>query len=248
MEVNVQSEGGLIIRYTGSGDGWGVVASAKQEGNPINLEPASTADMLTWSTATAASPGSHEMNESTIKPVTVAADAKNITNNKYVVKHTFEIRATNASADTKGLYIKSATVTANQQVNKALRIGIIASGTGVAADGGKFILAPVRVGDTLPTNDYKVYTATGAGPTYTATEVTDVVHWVDVGDDARILGDDVSVPASSDSDVITVAIYIWFEGEEEALFSDNVHAAESLKISLDFTTDTLTPISTGTGA
>ena len=86
MEVNVQSEGGLIIRYTGSGDGWGVVASAKQEGNPINLEPASTADMLTWSTATAASPGSHEMNESTIKPVTVAADAKNITNNKYVVK------------------------------------------------------------------------------------------------------------------------------------------------------------------
>lgn len=238
MSVNVQSTGGLLIKYSGEGDGWGQTASAKPVTEKL-LKPTSTKDMTVWSTATAAAPGNYAMADETIKPVTVADDA-NITNNDYVLKHTFYIRSTgNTDGGTKGLYISNVNVTAQQELNMSMRIGIVASYSG--NEKARFIMAPITVGSATVTDNYTVYTAKpveGETGKYTPEAVSGAVSLTQVGTSAAILDASTAVPGNSDSDYVKVSVFIWYEGQDEHLYSDNVHANEGLNITLEFSSNT----------
>ena len=238
MNVNVQSTGGLLIKYSGEGDGWGQTATAKPTTEKL-LKPTSTKDMTTWSTATAAAPGNYAMADGTIKPVTVSTTDGNITNNDYVLKHTFYIRSTgNTDGGTKGLYVSNVDVTAEQELNMSMRIGIVSSYKGRALS--SFIMAPIKVGSGTVTDNYPVYTATpvtGQSGKYTATEAG-TVTLTKVGTSAVILPATEAVPGNSDSDYVTVSVFIWYEGQDEHLYSDNVHANEGLRITLEFSSNT----------
>lgn len=239
MNVNVQSTGGLLIKFAGEGDAWGVTATATPSTN-VNLKPASTADMATWCTATAAAANDEAMEDGTIAPVTVGT-GENLSN-EYVLKRTFYIRATgNSDSGTKGLYVKEVNVTGKgtagavaQEHNMALRVGIVATST---AGNATFIMAPVQVGSTSKTDGYTVYKATGDEAPYTkATAGTVTLKNPD--DDAVILGSTVPVPGNADNNYVSVSIFVWYEGEDAHLFSDNIKANENLSISLTFASNT----------
>ena len=242
MNVNVVSSGGLLIKYTGSGDGWGVIATATPSGN-VDLKPASTADMTTWCTATASLPTGFGMNEGTIAPVAGTSEAN--FSGSYFIKRTFQIRATgNADNGTKGLFVKEVQVTGKgaegavgQELNMALRVGIHATyGSGASATDVNFIMAPVQVGSTAKTDGYTVYKATGDAPPYTK-ETAGTVTLKTPSSDAIIVPSTDPVPGNSDDNVVNVEIFIWYEGEDRHLYSDNVHANENLSVSLVFATN-----------
>lgn len=246
MSVNVQSTGGLLIKYNGTSDAWGQTATANM-GTKLLL-PASTADMKVWSTATAAAPGSHEMNDATIAPVTVADTTPSITDNNYLVKQTFLIRSTgNTDGGTKGLYVQDVVVSAAQELNMSLRLGIVARYKG--AEKARFIMAPITVGQATPTNNYTVYTAEeidGQPGKYTPQAVATPVSITAKGTSAAILSSSTPVPGNSDTDYVEVSIYIWYEGEDEHLYSDNVRANEKLDISIVFSSNSTSSTSTTT--
>ena len=246
MSVNVQSTGGLLIKYNGTSDAWGQTATANM-GTKLLL-PASTADMKVWSTATAAAPGSHEMNNATIAPVSVADTTPSITDNNYLVKQTFLIRSTgNTDGGTKGLYVQDVVVSAAQELNMSLRLGIVARYKG--AEKARFIMAPITVGQATPTNNYTVYTAQeidGQPGKYTPQAVATPVSITAKGTSAAILDSSTPVPGNSDTDYVEVSIYIWYEGEDEHLYSDNVRANEKLDISIVFSSNSTSSTSTTT--
>ena len=245
------SEGGLIIRYKGRNDGWGVTTSANMTG-PVDLLPTSTYDMTTWAYAKAEGPNASKMNDDTIIPVTLP-NTDNFTNNDYVVKHTFEIRSTNTPC--AGLYLEEVAVTdgsgnaVGQVHNVALRVGIVASyyenSTATSPVTTKMITAPVTVKSTSATTPYQTYYAKTAesGTGYTKAAYTDasgvntpVTLTTPGNSTAQIIPADNKVPGGADDskNLVTVAVYIWYEGEDANLYSDNVHAAEDLKITLKF--------------
>lgn len=237
MNVNVQSTGGLLIKYSGEGDAWGQTASAKPVTEKL-LKPTSTKDMTVWSTATAAAASNYAMNDDTIKPVTVAT-GNNIIDNDYVLKQTFFIRSTgNTDNGTKGLYVKDVRVTAEQELNMSMRIGIVAKyGDTPLAN---FIMAPIKVGGATVTDNYTVYEAKLKSGTTDQYEPNSLgtVTLVEKGESAAILEAGTAVPGNSDSDYVTVSVFVWYEGQDEHLYSDNVHANEGLQITLEFSSNT----------
>lgn len=245
MNVNVQSTGGLLIKYSGEGDAWGQTASAKPVTEKL-LKPTSTYDMTKWSTATASAASNFAMNTDTIAPVTLGTD-NNITDNDYVLKQTFFIRSTgNTDNGTKGLYVKDITVTANQELNMSLRIGIVAKYG--STDKANFIMAPIKVGSATVTNNYDVFEAklkAGETDKYEPNKLG-TVKLTEKGLTAKILEPSEVVPGNSDSDYVTVSVFIWYEGQDAHLYSDNVHANEGLNITIEFASNTTS--ATGTAA
>lgn len=238
MNINVQSTGGLLIKFAGQSDGWGAIATASPSDN-VNLKPTSTCDMETWCTAIAAAANDEVMKDDTIAPVTIPNEIN--FSNDYVLKRTFYIRATgNSDSGTKGLYVKEVEVTGKgtdgavaQELNMALRVGIVATSS---SGNATFIMAPVQVGQTAKTSSYTVYKATGDSAPYTK-ETAGTVTIKEPNSTAIILDSDAPVPGNSDDNYVTVAVYVWYEGEDGHLYSDNINAEENLSISLTFATN-----------
>lgn len=254
MKVNVQSEGGLVIRYTGGDetDAWGITATAGMDDTP--LTPASTdMTMLKWATGEAGSSKSYHMNESTYKSVTdevYTGENKEFTANPYVVMKEFAIRSSNPSKECQGLYVKDVTVSAKYTLNTALRVGIkytIPSATsGTSATTGQFIMAPVVVTSkdanatkTEPTYSYKFVNVTNKTPgPNTIGDEEDVTAVKVTKSTTQIVADGTAV-TSSESKAILVQIFIWFEGQDKHLYSDNILGQETMDISVIFTSDTI---------
>ena len=251
MSVNVQSEGGLVIRYTGGdqSDAWGVIATAGMDTPP--LPPTSTdAKMLKWATGEAKSSAAYDMNESSYKSVTelVYPTATGVfTENPYVVMKEFEIRSSNPSQECDGLYVKQVDVSASFTLNTALRVGIkytIPSSSGGDPTTGQFIMAPVIVtasdgSKTTPTYAYQFVNVTNnENGTSTIGNKENVTAVTVEKANTQIVADSAKV--SSDlNKAVKVQIFIWFEGQDEHLYSDNILGQENMDISVIFSSNTI---------
>ena len=236
MQVNLTSEGGLVIRNKGDDDAWGVTATAKMAG-PQNLLPTSTKDMTQWTYAKAASSTKYNMDKTSYKVVTDDVIGNTgFKENKYVVMKEFQIRSSNPSIAAKGLTVKTVTVTktddkdATQDLSNSLKVGLrwnYAPETG-DTQSGYLIMSPLSIGEGGSTASY-AFVAPDDGTSATVTMKT-------AGTDATLLDNTVAVPSAT-SNPVNVQVYIWYEGQDSHLFSDNVNAAEGLKVSLEFTSD-----------
>ena len=243
MHVNVQSEGGLLIKFIGQNDQWGMTATAHMENDMKSLKPASTYNLKDWFTATAAQPGAYGMNEdSYIMAPGAELDANkqsSTADNQYFVMKQFKIRATNASS-VKGLKVSAVEINnqnnsaAQQELSSALRIALQYT---VGNNTSYFISAPVATGGSKTT--YTVYDVASSGSkpdksktgTHTVTLEELLNH--------QLIASTDDVPGT-DETAVTVNVYIWYEGQDPKLYSDNVHANEELSITLKFASDTVT--------
>lgn len=250
MQVNLVSEGGIVIRYGGEGDAWGLTATANMQKK--DLLPTSTSDMTVWTYAKAQYATGHEMNEATYQNVTdivVPASGFN-ENNPYVVMKEFHIRSSNETIAANGLSVKSVTVTkgdgndATQDISNSLKVGLrwTYAPTSGQAQSGNLIMSPLSVGDGQGTSSY-IFVAPGDpilddenNPTgYVELGANTTVNMKTAGSDATILEN--TVPIGSDAGhPVKIQVFIWYEGQDEHLYSDNVHAAEDLKVTIEFET------------
>lgn len=231
MNVKAQSEGGLAISY--GGEAWGTSASGGVT-DPIRLYPASTKDLATWSHATAEASGN---------PAAVQSSRQDITNtvvknggvpddNGYVLMREFQIRSTAADALSKGLYVKGVTVTgANQTMSTALRVGVRYVDSKNSGNNVAYIYGPVELNggtDTgnKPSDNYKWYR--DANDTQGSTVTLSVV-----GQTTSPILDDSTTISSETNSAVKVQIYVWFEGEDHNLFSDNFKT-ENLSVTVQF--------------
>lgn len=233
MSVNVKSEGGLAI--SADGNAWSTLADASLAIK--TLMPASTADFTKWSTATAASPSAKDADQTKREAITVSVPADGtLTNNNYVVAKKFQIRSSNPEQLANGLYVDSIDVKVNntapqKTMSTALRVGLECKVDENTTK--KFIFSPVAfdasVPENKPTDSYKFYEnvadTTGTPVTISTVGKTGGVI-VDAG---------TNVPNATAS-AIQVQVYIWFEGEDNNLYSDNLHV-EDLSITINFKSD-----------
>lgn len=235
MKVQVQSEGGLAISY--GGEAWATTATANMALK--KLFPASTNDLTKWVHATATAPNSYAaaakdyndvsgevFNTGTGTPKTLFKD------NDYVVLKEFLIRSTaqDTTSLAKGLFVKDIKVTttengkdvdAEKRLSTSLRVG-------VQCGDNSYIFGPVSVtadGSTSSaTDNYQVYNPDG-------TANGEVVKLATKGQTSVLVDSNTTITNANAG--IPVYIYIWFEGEDHQLFSDNMYL-ENLNVSVEF--------------
>ena len=233
MKVQAMAESGLAISHDGRV--WGSVSTSDRQEK--TLSPVSTKDLKNWYHATALAPsnfsaGTGEKRDNVTETVLPSGDFDD--NNTYVFRDKFEIRSTAAGENqSKGLYVKKITVTqgANENavektMSTALRVGVTYTATGANNTATK-IFAPVSLAsgaNNSPTKSYAVYDENGQqiGGDFTVDEFGATT--------SNLIG--ASTPISKD-EPISVFIYIWFEGEDHNLYSDNFNA-ENLNVSVEF--------------
>ena len=231
MKVQAQSEGGLAISYDGKA--WGTSASGGVT-DAVRLYPASTKDLANWSHATA---------EKSSNPAAVQASRKDITdtvvkdnavpdNNGYVLMREFKIRSTAADALSKGLFVKDVTVDgASRTMSTALRVGVRYVDANNAGNNKAYIYGPVELnGGTedgnKPSDNYKWYKDASDN---TGSPVT----LAKVGETTSPILDEGTTISADTAAAVKVQIYVWFEGEDHNLFSDNFNT-EGLNVTVQF--------------
>lgn len=232
MKVQAQSEGGLVISY--GGEAWGTSASANMTATK-KLLPTSTNDLTEWVHASAKAANSFAAAASSYTDVSEdifdtgegTLETRFKEANNYAVMKKFLVRS--SSKDTanlsKGLFVKDIKVTLSSS-GAAVKTMSTAMRVGVQCGTNKYIFGPVTVttdtGSTSATDGYQVYHGNGTADG-TVTLATKGETSVLVASDTTISNDVAGVP---------VYIYIWFEGEDQNLFSDNYNV-EDLSVSVD---------------
>ena len=228
MKVQAQSEGGLAIRWTGEASQlWGTTASAKMTNDTASkLLPTSTYDLKHWSHAKAAKAASSTAEAGTYSDVSKAVLGEQLTGyiaNSYVLMQPFEVRSTAIDHPAKGLFVSDVTVTtASNDLDAALRVGVRLTPKTADATEVFFIYAPVS----------------GATTSYSWTNGTDTqaVTLSDVGtktnNKSTLVASTAEIPFA-EGDAVDVEIYVWYEGEDAKLYSDN-YAVNTLNVSVQF--------------
>lgn len=233
MNVQAMSESGLAISH--DGQKWGSVSTTNL--GQKTLAPTSTKDLTNWYHATALDPsvyaaatGATGVRENVTAQVLPSGEYA--PTNSYVFRDKFDIRSTATDTNqSKGLYVSNITVTAGdkateQTMSTALRVGVAYTDKATNNTVTK-IFAPVTIAggtNNTPTKTYTVYDENGAaiGGSFTVDEYGATT--------ANLISADTPIPHDTS---ISVYIYIWFEGEDRNLYSDNFHA-EDLFVSVEF--------------
>ena len=243
MIVQAKTEGGIEIAYTNATATSGSYATSASTGatGATALAPISTADAKTWSHASAATAGASTAKIDTYETLTLTEKAieglafgkvggvtvGDSTTDYYMVQN-FNIRSTSATALAKGLTVDSVSVAGNstdKKMDEVLRVAIVL--------GEKVLIYDPVKNDTT---GYKIYTGhNGTGSTATATGETSVT--ITDKDTATLLAADANteIPAkgTSANGGTDVKIFVYFEGEDAELYSDNFKA-EALTVTVNF--------------
>ena len=244
MKVQAQTEGGIEIAYTNAAATTGTYSTtATTGGTPtISLAPTSTYNTQAWYHAGAAAAGGSTAQINTYETLNTTETAiegqafgktggvtTNGTTTNYYMHQTFNIRSTSAQSLAKGLKVKSVSVEgadASKTMSEALRVAV--------KQGDKVLFYDPVANDTTK---YAVYS--GSTSDTQATKAGDVT--CTDKDTATLLatGDDITIPAkgASANGGVDVEVYIWFEGEDAKLFSDNF-SNDELTVSIQFSATT----------
>lgn len=244
MKVQAKSEGGLAIRWAGdTSELWGTTASAKMD-TAKALYPASTANLAKWTYAKALSASASAADTATYDNITgkvFSGSTGDFTANDYVVMQPFEVRSTAQDKRAEGLFVSDVTVTGsqNKDLDPAIRVGVRL----VKTDGtfvGNFIYAPIAGHST---------DCTWKDAANGNAETSITLSSVGKSDNAnsQLLSKSEVIPFDKGA-AVKVQIFIWYEGEDATLFSNN-YAVNDLSVSVEFSSYGLngTP-PTGTGA
>ena len=249
MNVQVQSEAGIVIRYGNSV--WGTTATATTTTDEAKLYPASSQDLKNWYHSAA-----KQANESTSTGTydNITTQVLNNDNtykaNSYVLMKKFQIRSSsdNIADVSKGLYVSDIQVTYNNEkptenMATAIRVGVrVPAGQVNDGSNGKnpekvVIFAPTVMktnpndSNNKPSASYSVNkNQVPFSPVTTYSQAT-----------ATILDSNYVIPSGkqvTETETtysgMEVEVYVWFEGEDHNLYSDNI-STKSLDISVNFT-------------
>ena len=231
MKVQAKSEGGLAIRWAGeASEPWGTTASAKMN-TAKALLPASTATLAKWTYAKALNANKSDADTNTYKDIT--GDVFKGTNgafgnNEYVVMQPFQIRSTAGDKLAKGLYVSGVDVTrganaGNKDLDKSIRVGVRMESENRFV--GNYIYAPITGGSAN-------YTWHAAAAGDTDTPVTLSTKGTSADNNSQLLAKDQTVPAV-EGNAVKVQVFIWYEGEDAKLYSDN-YVANDLDVTVSF--------------
>lgn len=233
MKVQAKSEGGLAIRWAGkASEPWGTTASAKMD-DAKALLPASTATLAKWTYAKAEKASASTAETSSYTDITAnvfSGTDSAFGDNDYVVMQPFEIRSTAEGKLAKGLYVSGVDVTRGTNTAKdldlSLRVGVrMESKTGFV---GNFIYAPVE-GASSSSYDW-VEVKEGGATEKKAVNLATVGKKNDTN--SRLMADTEFVPFDQ-GQAVTVQVFIWYEGEDKKLYSDN-YVANDLDVTVSF--------------
>ncbi|MDY2627811.1 MAG: hypothetical protein SOW08_05765 [Lachnospiraceae bacterium] len=245
MQVQAAAEGGIEIAYTNSGASSASYATSATTGaaSAISLAPTSTFNTKDWYHASAVSATASNARAETYETMSLTETSingqdfgklggktvDNTTTNYYMVQ-TFNIRSTSATAPAKGLTVDSVSVTGNTNtntMNEALRVAVVFNSNVLIYD-------PVA-NDQTSYNVYNGFTGDGsASSPYTATQAG-TVTCKDATNKNILASEDTEIPAKGNSNNggVDVQVYIWFEGEDALLYSENF-ATEGLTVTINF--------------
>lgn len=242
LQVNAAVEGGIEIAHAlkteANVDHQTVTSSALAI---ATLYPTSTSDAETWYHASAELASKFDAKVDTYTTAAVKADNATTAGIGYQKKieatsdhaifliDTFNIRSTAEEALAEGLWVKEIEVTSGPAVNNtsmsaAMRVGIKLADPAVAT--GMAIYAPLRTSGLT----YNVYNGSTTDTAITALKADE---------EALITKTETTqVPAKdgTNNGGFDVEVYVWFEGEDAALFSDNFNS-EDIVISVSFRSD-----------
>ena len=227
MKVQAKAEGGLAIRWAGAeSELWATTASAKMT-EAKALLPASTSNLARWTYAKALKANASAADTSTYEDVTGKVFAGNdgaFAANDYVVMQPFQIRSTAKDKLANGLYVSDVKVTRSddKDLDAALRVGVrLETENGYT---GNFIYAPIdEATDSYTWWDVVNSKATGVNLA-TVGKATDT--------NSQLVNKADTVPFEEGSPV-KVQIFIWYEGEDAKLYSDNF-ALNDLSVTVEF--------------
>lgn len=235
MKVQARAEGGLAIRWAGeTSELWATSASAKME-TAQKLLPASTADLAKWTYAKALDASKSDADTKSYADVTKAVyggESGAFKTNDYVVMQPFEVRSTSESKLAKGLYVSGVTVdrTQNKDLDPALRVGVrMVSASGDVT--AKYIYAPID-------GHSDSYSWKDASNGNNATDVALEPIGDGTNGKSQLASSTTPIPFDKGT-AVKVQVFIWYEGEDATLFSNN-YAANDLNVTVAFTSNELT--------
>lgn len=235
MKVQAQSEGGLAIRWAGeTSELWATSASAKME-TAQKLLPASTADLAKWTYAKALDASKSDADTKSYADVTKAVyggESGAFKTNDYVVMQPFEVRSTSESKLAKGLYVSGVAVdrAQNKDLDPALRVGVrMVSASGDVT--AKYIYAPID-------GHSDSYSWKDASNGNNATDVALEPIGDGTNGKSQLASSTTPIPFDK-GQAVKVQVFIWYEGEDATLFSNN-YAANDLNVTVAFTSNELT--------
>lgn len=235
MKVQARAEGGLAIRWAGeTSELWATSASAKME-TAQKLLPASTADLAKWTYAKALDASKSDADTKSYADVTKAVyggESGAFKTNDYVVMQPFEVRSTSESKLAKGLYVSGVTVdrTQNKDLDPALRVGVrMVSASGDVT--AKYIYAPIE-------GHSDSYSWKDASNGNNATDVALEPIGDGTNGKSQLASSTTPIPFDK-GQAVKVQVFIWYEGEDATLFSNN-YAANDLNVTVAFTSNELT--------
>lgn len=235
MKVQARAEGGLAIRWAGeTSELWATSASAKME-TAQKLLPASTADLAKWTYAKALDASKSDADTKTYADVTkvvYGGESGAFKTNDYVVMQPFEVRSTSESKLAKGLYVSGVTVDRAQHkdLDPALRVGVrMVSASGDVT--AKYIYAPID-------GHSDSYSWKDASNGNNATDVALEPIGDGTNGKSQLASSTTPIPFDK-GQAVKVQVFIWYEGEDATLFSNN-YAANDLNVTVAFTSNELT--------
>ncbi|MDD6966297.1 MAG: hypothetical protein PUK18_02160 [Firmicutes bacterium] len=254
MSVQAQTDAGLAIRY-GAGV-WGSSAAAGMS-SAQSLYPTSTTDLRDWYHATANTADKAAGSDGTRTKVTGSVFPNgNYDDNSFALMREFEIRSTSNDLKVYGLSVEAIEVTApSKTLSTALRVGVqytykTTVGNEEQTMYQQRIFAPVEftVNDTAnkPTRSYTVYQEDiideddaknnqykrVKGSVVCATPNDTDAITTEHTTNSVIVPADVQIPYGATG--LKVQIFVWFEGEDANLTTNNF-AAETLNVTVSFT-------------
>lgn len=242
MEVQAQTEGGIEIAYSKSTEASASYSTSATAGatTATYLAPTSTLDTSAWYHASALTAGSSNAKVDTyetladVTEVAIAGQAfgkaggvtVDASRTDYYVVQNFNIRSTSATALGKGLKVESVSVAGNaSSMSEALRVAVKL--------GNKVLFYDPVANDTAAYAVYSGHTGTGTGATAT---LAGNVTCTDKDTPTLLAATaETEIPAKGEgvNGGVDVQVYIYFEGEDAKLYSDNF-ATEGLTVTVNF--------------
>ena len=243
MQVQAATEGGIEIAYSLSTETSATYTTSASTGaaSASALAPTSTLNTKAWyhasaetTNSSAARVASYETMSLTETAITGQAFGKlggktvgGVTTNYYMVQN-FNIRSTSPTALGKGLTVDSVSVAGNAaDMSQALRVAVVLE--------DKCLIYDPVANDTTPYSVYSGYD--GEGDSAVATEAGKVTC-IEKDTPALLAANaNVEIPAKdvegNTNGGVDVKVYIWYEGEDAQLFSEN-YATEGLTVTINF--------------
>ena len=238
-KVQAQAEDGLEIAYSSTGEvisaNGSFSTAASAEGDAVHLLPASTVNATNWFHASAVNSTASAANDQTMVAISPDAVTGMVGDNQYFLLNKFTIRTasggSNKDVKISKVVVTSGTVSADA-LDNSLRV-VVTNGTNT------FFFKPTLTAgdDTNPGNQQVSAVTVNEGVTsVTREKVVLYPTQPDVASQQTILSD-------IDHDGANVSIYVYYEGEDGTLYSNNISTAivAGLNITVEFTGYDVTP-------